>query len=65
MTPIYQAIIALGALIAISVMAVLRVVNPDAAIAVLSTILGYVFGVAVPSPVSRNNVGGGGAHLGP
>ena len=53
MTPLYQTIIGLVALLAISGLAALRIVNPDAAIAVISTILGYVFGVGVPSPLQR------------
>lgn len=52
MTPLYQAIVAICALVSIVFLAAMRVVNPDAAIAIVSTILGYVFGVAVPVPAS-------------
>lgn len=46
---IYQVILGLVVLVGITVLAVLRIVNADAAIAVYSSVLGYVFGVAVPS----------------
>lgn len=53
MTPLYQTIIAFAVLIGITTLAVLRIVNADAAVGVFFTILGYVFGVAVPNPVRR------------
>jgi hypothetical protein len=52
-TPLYQTIIAFAVLAGITALAVLRIVNADAAVGVFFTILGYVFGVSVPSPLQR------------
>jgi hypothetical protein len=53
MTPLYQTVIAALVLTGVTVLAFLGRVNPDAAIALYSTVLGYVFGVAVPTPLRR------------
>ena len=42
-------VMAFGALAAVVYLAAIRIVNADAAIALISTVLGYVFGVAVPT----------------
>lgn len=52
MTPIYQAVVALAALISVVYLTAISRVNPDAAIAIIGSIIGYVFGVAVPVPAS-------------
>lgn len=52
---LYQVILGLAALVSIVALAVMRIVNADAAVGVIFTILGYAFGVAVPSRSSNGN----------
>lgn len=63
MSPLLQTILALAILAGSTVLAFMGRINPDAVIALYSSVLGYVFGVAVPSPAQRSS--GNGGHLKP